>query len=68
MRLIYISPEYDEIYGGCVGEDFVFVKDGVEGWVTLDKRFISKEEYHNLPEDEQDDLLDGGFICSVDDF
>lgn len=68
MRLIYISPEYDEIYGGCVGEDFVFVKDGVEGWVTLDKRFVSKEEYHNMSEDEQDDLLDGGFICSVDDF
>lgn len=66
-HLIYIAPEYDDVYGGCIGEDFIFVKDGKEGWVTLDKRFISKEEFDKMSEDEQDELLDDGFIRAIDD-
>ena len=48
------------------GDDFLFVKDGVEGYVTLDKRFISKAEYAKLDPEAQDELLEVGFIGSVD--
>ena len=66
LGLIYIKPEYDEIYDEGVGSDFVFVKDGVKGRVTLDKRFISDEEYKNLSAEEQDELDEIGFICAPD--
>ena len=42
------------------------MKDGKKGRVTLDKRFISDEEYNSLSEEEQDNLEDVGFICSYD--
>lgn len=66
--LVYISPEYDEVCDQGFGEDFLFVKDGVEGYVTLDNRFISKEEYAKLEAEAQDELLDVGFVGSVDNF
>lgn len=64
--LIYISPEYDDIIDNGIGDDFTFIKDGVKGWVTMDKRFISDEDYDNLSDEEQDDLYDIGFICAPD--
>ena len=63
--LVYIAPEYDEVCDQGVGDDFLFVKDGVEGFVTLDKRFISKAEYANLDVDAQDELYEVGFIGCV---
>ena len=66
--LIYIKPEYDEIYDEGVGSDFIFVKDGKKGRVTLDKKFVSDEEFESLSEDEQDELHDAGFICAPDFF
>ena len=65
--LIYISPEFDDIIDNGIGEDFTFIKDGVKGRVTMDKRFISDEDYDNLSDEEQDELYDIGFICAPDD-
>lgn len=64
--LIYISPQYDDIYGDGAGEDITFVKDGKEGRVTFDKRFVSNEEYENMTEEEQDHLMDIGFIYEAE--
>ena len=65
--LVYISPEYDDVIDNGIGEDFTFIKDGVKGRVTMDKRFISDEEYRNMSDEQQDDLYDLGFICAPDD-
>ena len=65
--LLYIAPEYDDIIDNGIGDDFTFIKDGVKGRVTMDKRFISDEEYDNLSDEEQDELYDVGFICAPDD-
>ena len=65
--LIYISPEYDDIIDNGIGDDFTFIKDGVKGRVTMDKRFISDEDYDNLTDEEQDDLYEIGFISAPDD-
>ena len=65
--LIYISPEYDDIIDNGIGEDFTFIKDGVKGRVTMDKRFISDEDYDSLSDEEQDELYDIGFISAPDD-
>ena len=62
----YIKPEYDEIYDDGCGSQFTFIKDGVQGRVTLDRKFISDEEFENLSEEEQDDLHDAGFISAAD--
>lgn len=66
--LVYISPEYDDVLDQGFGENFIFVKDGVEGYVTLDGRFVSKEEYAELDPDAQDELLEVGFVGSEDNF
>ena len=66
--LIYISPEYDDIIDNGIGDDFTFIKDGIIGRVTMDKRFISDEEYDNLSDEEQDELYEIGFISAPDDF
>lgn len=66
--LIYISPEYDDIIDNGIGDDFTFIKDGVKGRVTMDKRFISDDDYDNLSDEEQDELCDIGFINAPDDF
>ena len=66
--LIYIAPEYDDIIDNGIGDDFTFIKDGVKGRVTMDKRFISDEDYDNLTDEEQDDLYEIGFISAPDDF
>ena len=66
--LIYISPQYDDIIDNGIGDDFTFIKDGVKGRVTMDKRFISDEDYDNLTDEEQDDLYEIGFINAPDDF
>ena len=65
--LLYIAPEYDDIIDNGIGDDFTFIKDGVKGRVTMDKRFISDDEYDNLSDEEQDELCDVGFICAPDD-
>lgn len=64
--LAYIKPEYDDIYCEGIGSDYTFVKDGVEGRITLDGRFISNDDFLSLPAEEQDDLEDAGFICVLD--
>ena len=66
LGLTYIRPEYDDIYDEGIGEYFVFVKDGKEGRVTLDKRFISNEDFDRLSEEEQDKLEEIGFIYAPD--
>lgn len=66
LGLIYIKPEYDEVYDEGVGSDFIFVKDGVKGRVTLDKQFISDDDFNKLSTEEQDDLSDAGFIRAPD--
>lgn len=63
---VYIKPEYDDIYDEGVGACFIFVKDGKEGRVTWDKRFVSDEEFETLSDDEQTELEDAGFICAPD--
>lgn len=65
--LVYISPEYDDIIDDGMGNDFIFIKDGVKGRVTMDKRFISDEDYDNLTDEEQDELYEIGFINAPDD-
>lgn len=64
--LIYIAPEYDEVLDQGFGEYFLFIKDGVEGYVTLEGKFISKHEYAGLAPEEQDEYLEVGFVGSED--
>lgn len=66
-NFVYIAPEYDSIdYDGC-GSYFTFVKDGIEGRVTLEGKFVSNEEFDGLSEDEQCDLEElVGFIYAAD--
>lgn len=66
--IVYVKPEYDEVYDEGFDSDFIFVKDGKKGRITLeDHRYITDEEFASLSEDEQDVLHDAGFICSYDD-
>lgn len=62
QSLIYVSPEFDDIYDEGIGSDITFVKDGKEGILTYDKKFISKEDYNNMSDDEQDRILDEGYF------
>ena len=64
--ITYVKPEYDDIHDEGVGEDFIFTKDGKEGRLTWEQRFVSDEEYNSLTADEQDALLEEGFICAPD--
>ena len=64
--LIYIAPIYDEVISNGIGTDFIFIKDGVKGRVTTDKRFVGDEEFNNMSKDEQDKLLELGFISVPD--
>ena len=61
---VYISPEYDEIHDQGYGDDFLFIKDGVEGYVTLNGEFVSKERYAGLDPEQQDEYMEVGFIGS----
>jgi hypothetical protein len=38
----------------------------VKGRVTLDKQFISDDDFNKLSTEEQDDLSDAGFIRAPD--
>ena len=64
--MVYVSPEYDEIHGQGYGDDFLFFKDGVEGYVTLNGEFISKERYTSLSLEQQDEYMEIGFVGSCD--
>lgn len=66
-NFVYIAPEYDSIdYDGC-GSCFTFVKDGIEGRVTYEGKFVSNEEFDSLSEDEQCDLEELiGFVYAAD--
>ena len=65
-NFIYIAPEYDRIdYDGC-GSCFTFVKDGIEGRVTYEGKFVSNEEFDSLSEDEKCDLEEIGFVYAAD--
>jgi hypothetical protein len=67
--LVYIAPEYDSVIEGGYGDDYTFVKDGKKGRVTLEKRFVSDEEFSKLSDEEQDELVfDIGFVGSEDNF
>ena len=61
MGMVYIKPEYDDVYDEGYGSDWIFIKDGVEGRVTTDGKFISNEEFETLSDEGQDELF---FICS----
>jgi hypothetical protein len=61
MGNVYIKPEYDGLYDNGYGSDWIFTKNGVEGRVTLDGKFVSNEEFETLSDEEQDKLF---FICS----
>ena len=66
--IVYVKPEYDEVYDEGFDSDFIFVKDSKKGGITLeDHRYITDEEFFSLSEDEQDALHDAGFVCSYDD-
>ncbi len=62
--ITYVKPEYDDIYDQGCDEDFLFVKDGKEGRLTWEQRFVSDEEYNSLTDDEKDAFLEKGFICA----
>ncbi len=64
--LVYVSPIYDEIIDQGVGEDFLFVKDGVNGVVTLDNRFIANDQFEQLDDEEYDNIMSIGFIGAPD--
>lgn len=61
----YLPPEYDNIYDEGIGSYITFVKDGKEGLLTYDGRFISKEDFEKLDEAGKDEYLYVGFY-SVD--
>ena len=63
---VYVAPEYDEIEFIDLGENYIFVKDGVKGYLALDKRFISLDDYEKLSDEEYDKWWETGFICSED--
>lgn len=63
--LIYISPSYDEIIDQGADDYFLFIKDGVKGFVTLDKRFIPEDEFKNIDDEEHDNLMNVGLICNI---
>lgn len=63
---IYIAPEYDYINEAAVGDDFVFEKDGKKGRVTLQRQFISDDEFEQLPQDKKDEWEDIGFLFAND--
>ena len=63
---IYIRPEYDMIYDEGVGEYFIFVKDGVEGKVTMEGRFVSNKDYDAMTAEEEEELAPNGFIYAPD--
>ena len=64
--IVYIKPEYDEVYSQGIGENFIFVKDGKKGYVTLDKRFISIDDFEMLDYEEYEEISKIGFISSPD--
>ena len=64
--IVYIKPEYDEVYSQGIGENFIFVKDGKKGYVTLDKRFISIDDLEMLDYEEYEEISKIGFISSPD--
>ncbi len=53
---IYIRPEYDMIYDEGVGEYFIFVKDGVEGKVIIEGRFVSNKDYDAMTAEEEEQI------------
>ena len=61
MGNVYVSPEYNDGDDEGYGSDYIFIKDGIEGRVTTDGRFVSNEEFETLSDKEQDELF---FICS----
>ena len=63
---VYVAPEYDDIEFIDSGENYIFVKDGVKGYLALDKRFISLDDYENLSDEEYDKWWETGFIRSED--
>ena len=65
-QLLYIKPEYDNVYDEGVGSDFFFVKDGVEGRLTMDGRFIPNEVFDNLTDEEYDELWKVGWLSAAD--
>lgn len=63
---IYIRPEYDMIYDEGGGEYFIFVKDGVEGKVTMEGRFVSNKDYEAMTAEEEEEIAPNGFIDAFD--
>jgi hypothetical protein len=63
--MVYIAPNYDSVFAPI--DDWAeFEKDGKVGYVTFDGRFIAKEEFDAMSDDEQDAVYDAGLICGTD--
>ena len=65
---IYVRPEYDDIYDEGMGEEFIFVKDGIEGKVTLEGHFISNSDIEAMTCEEENKLAPNGYIYAPDSF
>ena len=54
------DPIFDQIICRKNLPHFLFVKDGVEGFLTMDKEFIPTEKWDHMTDEEQDELMANG--------
>ena len=54
------DPIFDQIICRKNLPHFLFVKDGVEGFLTIDNEFIPTENWDHMTEDQQDELMANG--------
>lgn len=53
-----VSADYDKIFDDGFPSDLIFVKDGVEGYLSTKEQFVSKEDFERLSDEEHDDFLE----------
>lgn len=54
------DPIFDQIICRNNLPHFLFVKDGIEGFLTKDKEFIPTDNWDHMTEDQQDELMANG--------
>lgn len=52
-----VEPEYDEIIDDGFPSELVFVKDGVEGYLSTKGEFVSKETFDWFTDEEHDNFI-----------
>ena len=62
---LYVTPEYDEVEPLNDTGYTIFTKDGVEGYVTLDNRFIPIHDYDLMIGAVRDELEEVGFVWTA---